>query len=189
MKESKKIESFLEAIEFAAYRHRSDKPKYGEPYINHVISVCSLVGVVGEIDDEVTLVAAALHDVLEKSNAKPNELNFQFGEEVYNIVLELTDHHSDADADLFQKQLERASSLSAKARVIKMADKIANVKAILNNPPDDWDMEKKSLYINWAERIVNSLRGTNKKLEEYFDEIIASGIKNKSFIPDGVNAS
>ncbi|MEO8086028.1 MAG: HD domain-containing protein [Bacteroidota bacterium] len=183
MKDTKLLPSFLEAIEFASYRHRFDKSKNEEPYINHVISVCRLLSVVAEVNDQEVLMAAALHDVLERTNTKPNELNFHFGEEVYNLVLEITDHQSDSDAEKFQMQLQRVEALSAKAKLIKLADKIANVKAILSYTPEGWDIEKRSIYINWADRFISAVRGTNEKLEKFYDEISAEGRRNNLYIP------
>ncbi|CAN5433126.1 HD domain-containing protein [soil metagenome] len=186
MKETKLLPSFLEAIEFAAYRHRFDKTKSEEPYINHIISVCRLLSVIAEANDQEVMLAAALHDVLEKTNTKPNELNFHFGEDVYNLVLEITDHHSGNEVEQFQMQLERVESLSSKAKLIKLADKIANVKAILSYAPEGWDVEKRSIYINWADRFISAIRGTNENLEKYYDEIVAEGRRNNLYNPQPV---
>jgi guanosine-3',5'-bis(diphosphate) 3'-pyrophosphohydrolase len=188
MKDSKVIASFLDAIDFAAYRHRFDKTKNDEPYINHVISVCRLIAVTGEESDNEVLQAAALHDTVEKTATKASELNFQFGENVFHLVMEVTDHSSENDSEKFQQQLQRVGSLSKKARLIKLADKIANVKSLLSYPPEGWDIEKRSLYINWADRIISALRGTNDKLEAHYDEVISEARKNHLFVPDDVHA-
>jgi len=188
MKESKVIAPFLEALEFAAYRHRFDKTKNDEPYINHVISVCKLISVTGEVNDEEVLMAAALHDTIEKTATKGSEINFNFGADVFQLVMEVTDHNTANETEKFQQQLQRVDSLSRKARLIKLADKIANVKLLLSFPPEGWDLQKRSLYINWADRIISALRGTNEKLEAYYDELIAEGRKNNSYLPDDVHA-
>ena len=189
MKESKSIPLILQAIEFASYRHRFDKTRNDEPYINHVINVCSLISVIGEEQDPETLAAAALHDTIEKTGTKGSEINFNFGENVFQIVLEVTDHASENDVEKFQQQFDRINGLSQKAKIIKLADKVANVKSLLSFPPEGWDLQKRSLYINWADRIINALRGTNKNLEEYYDHMIAEGKKNHSYIPDDVHAT
>ena len=188
MKDSKIISSFIEALDFAAYRHRFDKTKNEEPYINHVISVCKLIAVTGEVSDEDILIAAALHDTVEKTGTKANEINYHFGDKVFQLVMEVTDHSGGNDTEKFQQQLQRVESLSSSARVIKLADKIANVKSLLSFPPEGWDLQKRSLYINWADRIITALKGTNQKLESYYDELIAEGRKNNSYLPDNVHA-
>src|SRR5690242_7727206 len=106
MKESKLINSFLQSLEFAAYCHRFDKTKNDEPYINHIIDVCSLIAVVGEETDEEVLIAAALHDTVEKTGTKGSDINFQFGENVFQLVMEVTDHSSGNDSDKFNQQLQ-----------------------------------------------------------------------------------
>jgi len=188
MKESKLFIPFMESLEFAAYRHRFDKTKNDEPYINHIIDVCRLITVVGEENDEEVLVAAALHDTVEKTGTKASDINFQFGEKVFQLVLEVTDHSTGNDTDKFNQQLQRVESLSKKARLIKLADKISNVKSLLSFPPAGWDLEKRSLYINWADRIIQALRGTNEKLEAFYDELIAEGKRNNLYIPEDVHA-
>jgi guanosine-3',5'-bis(diphosphate) 3'-pyrophosphohydrolase len=188
MKESKLIGSVLEALDFAAYRHRFDKTKNDEPYINHVLDVCKLISVVGEESDDEVLIAAALHDTVEKTATKPNDINFQFGENVFQLVMEVTDHSTGNDTDKFSQQLQRIDSLSKKARLIKLADKISNVKSLLSFPPAGWDLEKRSLYINWADKIIHALSGTNDKLETYYNELITEGKRNNLYIPEDIHA-
>jgi len=175
-------------LEFAAIRHKFDKTKNDEPYINHILDVCNLIAVVGEETDDEILIAAALHDTVEKTGTKASDINFNFGEKVYQVVMEVTDHSTENDTDKFRQQLQRVDSLSKKARVIKLADKISNVKLLLSFPPEGWDLEKRSLYINWADRIIHALRGTNEKLKAYYDELIAEGKRNNLFIPEDVHA-
>lgn len=184
MKESKLIPSFIEALDFASYRHRQDKTKNEEPYINHIIHVCKLISVTGEINDPEVLMAAALHDILEKTETRPNEINFEFGEEVFRLVTEVTNHHEGNEEEKFREQLEGVGALSPKARIIRLADKIANVKAVLSYPPESWDIEKRSYYINWADRIIRALSGTNKNLEDYYEEMITQGQKSNLYTPE-----
>jgi guanosine-3',5'-bis(diphosphate) 3'-pyrophosphohydrolase len=188
MKESKIINPLLESLDFAAYRHRFDKTKNEEPYINHIIDVCRLIAVVGEETDEDVLVAAALHDTVEKTGTKASDINFQFGDKVFQLVMEVTDHSSGNDSDKFSQQLQRVETLSKKARLIKLADKISNVKSLLSFPPEGWDLEKRSLYINWADKISHALSGTNEKLEAYYNELVAEGKKNHLYIPEDIHA-
>jgi GTP diphosphokinase / guanosine-3',5'-bis(diphosphate) 3'-diphosphatase len=187
MKQSQSVSRFMDALEFAAYRHRFDKTKNDEPYINHIISVCRLIVVNGEENDEDVLMAAALHDTVEKTGTKASEINSHFGEKVFQLVMEVTDHSASNETEKFQQQLQRAGTLSDKAKLIKLADKIANVKMMLSYPPEGWDLEKRSLYINWADRIIFALRGTNEKLEALYDELVEEGRKNNTYLPDHVH--
>jgi len=162
------MESLMNALEFAAYRHRFDKTKNEEPYINHVIKVCTLLIVIGEVKDRDTIVAAALHDLLEKTSTKAGEISLLFGEPVLRIVLELTDANYSNEEEKWLRQVHEAPALSHEARVIKLADKIANVESIMTFMPEGWDYERKVIYMEWAEKIIHVLQGTNEKLENYF---------------------
>jgi guanosine-3',5'-bis(diphosphate) 3'-pyrophosphohydrolase len=53
-----------------------------------------------------------------------------------------------------------------------LCDKISNIRDILENPPDGWTDKRRSEYIEWSENVVAGLRGTNEKLEDYFDEMV-----------------
>lgn len=57
----------LRAIAFAADKHRRQRRKDAEasPYINHPIAVATVLAAEGEVSDEATLLAAALHDTVE----------------------------------------------------------------------------------------------------------------------------
>jgi guanosine-3',5'-bis(diphosphate) 3'-pyrophosphohydrolase len=59
-----------------------------------------------------------------------------------------------------QLQIEHAPTISAPAKMIKVADKICNIRDIINDPPD-WPRERKLTYIGWAEKVVEGCRGAN----------------------------
>src|ERR1700688_1755326 len=86
----------LKAIAFAANKHRDQRRKDAgaSPYINHPIAVATVLATEGDITDEVTLVAAALHDTVEDTQTTFGELEEHFGSEVTSLVRELTDDKS-----------------------------------------------------------------------------------------------
>jgi len=57
------------------------------------------------------------------------------------------------------------------AKVIKLADKIANLRDIIAHPPATWSDERKREYFDWASRVVQGIRGTNSQLEATFDSL------------------
>ena len=67
-------------------------------------------------------------------------------------------------------QAETAHKKSPKAKVIKLADKISNLRALATSPAPDWSVRRKMEYITWARKVVAGLRGTNEILEKQFDE-------------------
>jgi hypothetical protein len=66
-------------------------------------------------------------------------------------------------------QAETAHKKSPKAKVIKLADKISNLRALATSPAPDWSVRRNLEYISWARKVVAGLRGTNEILEKQFD--------------------
>ncbi len=119
------------------------------------------------------IAAALLHDTVEDTETAIEELADRFGKRVAAIVAEVTDDKSLAKAERKQLQITKASSKSHEAKLVKLADKIANLRDIANSPPADWSDARKAEYFDWAKAVVASLRGTNTSLEAAFDEAYA----------------
>ena len=160
----------LRALVFAAEKHRHQRRKGADqvPYINHPIKVAGVLALEAGVADEPTLLAAVLHDTIEDTNTSPEELEREFGPHVAGLVLELTDDKSLPKEVRKQLQVEHAPSASAEAKRIKIADKICNVRDVGGNPPADWSLERRSEYLDWAERVVAGCRGTDAALEAVF---------------------
>ncbi len=173
-----KEELFFKALKFAAYRHRFSKTKNEEPYINHLISVSSLLYDTGAVHNTEVLTAALLHDILEKTNTKTAELEGAFGQKITSIVVELTDSGSESEKEKWEHQLKKIDMLSWEAKVIKLADKIENVSSIISSPPKGWDMDRRIVYIEWTEKIIHALQGTNLQLESYFEQLLEKQKRN-----------
>jgi (p)ppGpp synthase/HD superfamily hydrolase len=73
-------------------------------------------------------------------------------------------------------QIETAGKKSPRARLIKIADKTSNLRAILASPPTDWSTQRKCEYFEWAAAVVARCRDVNAQLEEVFDRAYAEGI-------------
>ncbi|MFV0388522.1 MAG: HD domain-containing protein [Pyrinomonadaceae bacterium] len=170
------LHKFTEAIDFAAKKHRFQRRKgpNDEPYINHPIEVMKFLSTVGEIEDLDVLIAAVLHDTVEDTNTTKEEITEKFGSRVCGFVMEVTDDNNLPKAARKQAQIDKASQLSAGARLIKLADKISNIEDIRDNPPVGWSVERCQEYLVWSEKVVARIRGANKNLEEYFDQIVIS---------------
>jgi guanosine-3',5'-bis(diphosphate) 3'-pyrophosphohydrolase len=131
------------AYNFARVAHDLQKRKYiNEEYFQHPLRVLlSLVNYSSSMSNNV-LCAAILHDTIEDTNTTYEQLEIAFGEPVADLVLELT-HSDKIDASI--KKLNRAarhqalllklSRMSYKAKIIKLADRIDNLKSVdLDNP-------------------------------------------------------
>ncbi len=171
--------TFLKALRYAAYQHRNQRRKGSSqsPYINHPIAVTEILWQTGGVRDITTLVAALLHDTIEDTGATPEAVREQFGDEVLSLVLEVTDDKSLPKAERKQLQVVNAPHKSPRARQIKLADKINNVKEIADDPPGDWSLERRSEYLSWTEQVINGLRGENPALEACYDQVLAEARK------------
>jgi len=72
-----------------------------------------------------------------------------------------------------REQIVHSPHLSPRAKLIKLADKICNVRDIAFDPPDRWSRERRIEYLAWAEAVISGLRGVNAGLEKHFDDILA----------------
>ena len=165
----------LRALAFAAEKHRDQRRKNAgaSPYINHPIELADTLANEGQVGDFVVICAALLHDTIEDTETTPEELRAAFGDEIAGIVLEVTDDKLLSKHDRKRLQIEHASSLSDKAKLVKLADKICNLRDMAQQPPAGWDLSRKQEYFDWAKAVVDRLRGTSPSLEAAFDKAYA----------------
>ncbi|MEP6925086.1 MAG: HD domain-containing protein [Pyrinomonadaceae bacterium] len=169
------LAKLLQAVKFAADKHRNQRRKgtHEVPYINHPLEVCEQLVRVGKVNDLNVLLAAVLHDTVEDTDTKPEEIEAMFGRRVREIVAEVTDDKSLPKAERKEKQVEHAPHLSVEAKQVKLSDKISNIREIGNDPPADWSKKRKLEYLAWGERVINAgLRNSNADLEKLFDETV-----------------
>lgn len=164
---------FIRAAAFAAEKHRNQRRKDAQasPYINHPIALVNVLANEGGVYDLTVLCAALLHDTIEDTETTECELREQFGDRVTSIVLEVTDDKT-LDKDVRKRlQIEHAPHLSREAKLVKLADKICNLRDMLAAPPAGWSAERKLEYFNWAAQVVAGLRGVNDRLEAVFENL------------------
>ncbi len=164
-------------MEFASRKHTAQRRK-GEnaaPYINHPIAVAHLLADRGGITDLVTLLAALLHDTIEDTATTRGELDEQFGSTVRKVVEEVTDDKTLDDAVRKALQIEHAPSLSHRAKAIKLADKIDNLRDVTDHPPPNWSLTRRTQYLDWTEKVIAGCRGTNEPLERLYDDVLRKG--------------
>ena len=167
----------LKAAQFAAEKHRDQrrKDKHASPYIIHPISVALEIAQTGGVDDPEILAAALLHDTLEDTDTKPEELEAKFGKKVCEYVLDVTDDKTLPKDERKRRQIEHAKKISKGAALIKLGDKISNVTDVINNPPEDWDINRRKEYLDWAEKVIDNCPKVNDRMEDKFQEIIKQG--------------
>lgn len=164
---------FIKAVAFAAEKHCNQRRKDADasPYINHPIALANVLANEAGVKDVAVLCAAVLHDTIEDTQTTAVELEEAFGAHITSIVLEVTDDKSLEKHVRKQHQIDHAPHSSPKAKLVKLADKICNLRDILASPPSDWSTERKVAYFDWAEQVVSGLRGVNPMLEGIFDRL------------------
>jgi guanosine-3',5'-bis(diphosphate) 3'-pyrophosphohydrolase len=164
--------TLVDAIAFAADKHRRQRRKDAEasPYINHPIALARVLTVEAGLSDSILLAAAVLHDTLEDTETSYEELRERFGANVASVVLEVSDDKTLPKEERKRLQIEHAAHISRRAKLVKLADKICNVRDVASSPPHGWPLERRREYFDWAKAVVDRMRGTQRKLERLFDE-------------------
>ncbi|OGA21914.1 MAG: phosphohydrolase [Betaproteobacteria bacterium RIFCSPLOWO2_02_FULL_67_26] len=165
----------LKALEFAAVKHRDQrrKDKRASPYINHPIELANVLWHEGGVADPVVIAAALLHDTVEDTETSWQELRGGFGDEVADVVLEVTDVKWLKKTLRKRLQVAKAKYASERARLVKLADKICNLRDVAAHPPAGWPLERRRQYFDWAKEVIDQVRGTHPVLERKFDEAYA----------------
>ncbi|XP_065354237.1 guanosine-3',5'-bis(diphosphate) 3'-pyrophosphohydrolase MESH1 [Calliphora vicina] len=165
--------TFMKCLQFAALKHRDQRRNNANqtPYINHPINVATILSMEGNIDDESILMAALLHDTVEDTDTTFEEIEDIFRTEICNIVREVTDDKTLEKHVRKQLQIEHAAAASTKAKLIKLADKLDNLRDLEQILPNNWTEQRRDEYFAWAKKVVDNLRGTNKEIENELDEI------------------
>ncbi len=165
----------LAASAFAAHKHRDQRRKGADasPYINHPIAVANVLANEAGITDPAILAAALLHDTIEDTDTTAEELEAEFGPGIASIVVEVTDDKALDKPVRKQLQIEHAATLSRPAQLVKLADKICNIRDMSRSPPVDWPFERRVEYFGWAKQVVDQMRGVSPVLEKLFDAAFA----------------
>lgn len=165
----------LRALKFASDKHSRQRRKDADasPYINHPIALAHVLAVEADIDDPIVLVAALLHDTVEDTETLPAELEAVFGARIRAIVMEVSDDKSKRREERKRLQIENAPHASREARLVKLADKICNLRDMTDAPPSDWDLGRRREYFDWARAVIERVRGTHAGLERLFDAAYA----------------
>lgn len=163
------------AADYAARCHIAQRRKgaRAEPYINHLTEVAALLAEATEGGDPVLVMGGLLHDTLEDTDATCDDLVRRFGPEVAALVQEVTDDKSLPKDVRKRLQVEETPSKSARAKLLKIADKTSNLRGLVESPPVGWTEQRLRDYVVWAEQVVRSRRGLNAKLDAGFDEALA----------------
>ena len=153
--------AIMRAAAYATEMHGDQKRKYtGEPYVCHCFDVAGMVASV--TTDATMIVAAILHDVVEDTAAKVDDVRYIFGQGVADLVQWLTDVSSPEDGNReARKRLDREhiAQAPAEAQTIKLADLISNTRSIVAHDPGF-----AKVYLREKEQLLSVLCRGDKRL-------------------------
>ncbi|NDI19079.1 MAG: bifunctional (p)ppGpp synthetase/guanosine-3',5'-bis(diphosphate) 3'-pyrophosphohydrolase, partial [Actinobacteria bacterium] len=122
------------AYEMARAAHQHQSRMSGELYISHPLAVAKIVADIGL--DEVSIVAALLHDAVEDTEITLADVESKFGSEISSIVDGLTklerlqfDSREAQQAATMRKMLV-AMARDMRVLIIKLADRLHNMRTI-----------------------------------------------------------
>ncbi|MFL6463342.1 MAG: RelA/SpoT family protein [Bryobacteraceae bacterium] len=165
------------AYRYSAEHHKSQKRKSGEPYIVHPLAVTHILADMQM--DLVCLQTGLLHDTLEDTGAKPEELSAIFGEDVAHCVNGVTKlsrislaNREDRQAESLRKML-LAMTGDIRVIIVKLADRLHNMRTIRSLSPERQEaiaQETIEIYAPIAHRLgMGKMRG---ELEELAFEVL-----------------
>jgi GTP pyrophosphokinase len=128
----------IRAFEVAERSHRGQLRRSGDAYISHPLAVAQIVADLGL--EAPTLCAALLHDTVEDTALSLADVTRDFGEEVARLVdgvtkLDKVRYGESAEAETIRKMVV-AMARDPKVLVLKLADRLHNVRTLMWLPPD-----------------------------------------------------
>ena len=163
-----------EAALLAARRHSGMVRKGcgNEPYVNHLAEVANLVCEASGGADAELVAAGWLHDVIEDTETTREELADRLSVRVAALVVEVSDDMGLPKAERRRLQVVGAPHKSPDAKLIKIADKISNIRGRIAPDPSEEERADLADYVGWAEQVVSGCRGGNAWLDRTFDETV-----------------
>ncbi len=168
------------AFDCAVQAHSGQKRKDGSPYVTHTIAAAVIAAEMGL--DDVSIVAALLHDVLEDTSVTFDELAAEFGRETAEIVEGVTKLTRVQYSTVEENQMENlrkmllAMAKDIRVILIKLADRLHNMRTMQYQSPEKQlskSRETMDIYAPIAHRL--GVEQVKKELEDlallYLDPI------------------
>lgn len=150
------------ALQLATQIHAFQYRKDGRPYIEHPIDVATILQQNIDQADSNLIAAALLHDGIELGPSSTYEkITKLVNLEVAHIVFTLSDDQKLSSDQRKAQQLKYAQYLSPTAKLIKLADRLSNVR----QPRPDWNLEQRAKYVTHTNSLLTLLAGTHQGLE------------------------
>ena len=163
---------YAKAVAFAVECHRGQKraePGGEVDYVVHPVRVAEHVRRLAGCEDVEILCAAVLHDTIEDSGVRYDELAAAFGDRVASIVAELTNDSRLPKPERHEDMIRRMATCCREARLIKLADRYDNLRSASGTDP-----AKLQRMLTETPRLVASLRGVCPALESAIEQQLTS---------------
>jgi GTP pyrophosphokinase len=172
------------AYERAAYLHRDQRRRSGDPYITHPLAVATILADLGMTPP--TLAAALLHDTVEDTEYSLDALREDFGDEVAALVDGVTKldrvKYGQATAAETVRKMVVAMARDIRVLVIKLADRLHNMRTLRWMPPEKQESKAREtleIYAPLAHRLgMNTMKWELEDLAfatlypKMYDEIV-----------------
>ena len=137
--DEKQMNLLHEAYDFAAYAHKDQLRKSGEPYISHPVAVARIVAEELELGAN-PVMAAFQHDVVEDCPYSIDEIRERFGDDVAFLVGVVTkqkkaQYDQSKQVDNFRQMLSSVQ-FDVRAILVKLADRLHNMRTLCSMRPD-----------------------------------------------------
>lgn len=166
-----------DAFEFATKKHSGQFRKGTKiPYIVHLYEVTQILK--EEKADEITIIAGILHDTVEDTDTKIEEIEEKFGSDVAKLVSADSEDKSLPYLERKKLHMQQLKNADERAKLVNLADKLSNLRSIYLDSIYFENMWKKfngskdeiQQYYAWSLDALSSLkkRKAYKKLKYYF---------------------
>lgn len=179
--------------------HASQFRKEGNvPYFVHLEAVATVLSDHG-VDDQLTLAAAYLHDLLEDQPAHADRFRAEMPEEVIEAVEAVSEQKLDRKgrtrpkAARFADYLEGLRSAGARARMVSCADKIDNTRSLvasadvgsslfmrLRTRPGQYRAQLTQLRPLYRDVVPAALLATFDELTEEFERVVEAWLPSRA---------
>ncbi len=165
------LELIERALRFSASAHRGQKRMSGEDFVSHSIGVALILA--EQLLDSTTIAAALLHDVVEDSDVRTEDIAKEFGSEIAGIVDGLTKISSLTFRSSAEEQVENYRKLllsiakDARVIIIKLGDRLHNMRTLEHLSPERRSriaLETREIYAPLAHRF--GMAGMKAELED-----------------------
>lgn len=159
----------LRALRFATVSHQGQfrRGQDRKPYITHPIGVKNLLKEAG-VTNKSVLAAALLHDTVEDcEGVSPNDVYRIFGEEICEMVMQLTDEQEMSRSERHRLQAEHIAWMNENSILVKMADRIYNLGDFTKEAKET-NKDKLVSYLEFAKNLQSAI----------FDRSLAGEIQN-----------